>query len=297
MVSPRTKRRAIQHTMSFGLGTIRQGCRALRLAASTFYKPLRRSPEAQRLREAIERLSWKHPRYGYRRIAVMLGREGWKVGKDRVQRHRSREGLQVKRRQRRMRRLGLSTAERQRATHPRHVWTWDILQDRTESGSAFKMLTILDEWSRQCLRIWPAWSLRAADVIEQLEEVIKEYGEPEHLRSDNGPEFIAYAVQDWLKGNSVKTLYISPGSPWENPYIESFHDKLRDELLNRELFPSLQEARVVTEDWRCQYNHERPHSSLGYKSPNRFAADFAAPSGAASNHNNNRVGLTLRPVH
>lgn len=282
MVSPRAKRRAIQHTVSFGMGTIRQGCRALRLQASTFYKSPRRSAEAQRLREAIERLSWKHPRYGYRRIAVMLQREGWKVGKDRVQRYRRREGLQVKRRQRKMRRLGLSTAERQRATHPRHVWTWDIIQDRTESGSAFKMLTILDEWSRECLKIWPAWSIRAVDVIEQWQEAMKEYGEPEHLRSDNSSEFIAYAVQDWLKGNAVRTIYITPGSPWENPYIESFHDKLQDELLNREIFSSLQEARVVTEDWRCQYNDERPHSSLGHKSPSRFAADFAAPRGQQS---------------
>ena len=252
------------------------------------------------MKEAIKAMSWKHPRYGYRRITVMLQREGWHVGTDMVQRYRRSQGLQVKERQRKMRRLGLSTAERQRATHPRHVWSWDFIQDRTEHGGAFKMLTIIDEYSRQCLKIWPSWSIRACDVIKQLEEAIKQYGEPEHLRSDNGPEFIAYAVQDWLKERKVQTIYIKPGSPWENPYIESFHDKLRDELLNRELFVNLLEARVVTEGWRCEYNDQRPHSSLEYQTPNRFAADFSSPmgeEGSKKDINNNQAGLYIGGVH
>lgn len=252
------------------------------------------------MKEAINAMSWKHPRYGYRRITVMLQREGWHVGTDMVQRYRRGQGLQVKERQRKMRRLGLSTAERQRATHPRHVWSWDLIQDRTEHGGAFKMLTIIDEYSRQCLKIWPSWSIRACDVIKQLEESMKKHGMPQNLRSDNGPEFIAYAVKDWLKEKKIQTMYINPGSPWENAYIESFHDKLRDELLNRELFVNLLEARVLTEDWRCDYNETRPHSSLAYQTPNRFAADFSSPEGeerTTMKTINNQVRLTLQGVH
>jgi len=245
-------------------------------------------------------MSWKHPRYGYRRITVMLQREGWLMGKDRVARYRRCEGLQVSKRQRRMRRLGLSTALRQRAGHRGHIWSWDILQDRVESGSAFKMLTILDEYSRECLKIWPSWSIRACDVIKQLEEAMKQYGEPEHLRSDNGSEFIACAVQDWLKEKEIKTIYINPGSPWENPYIESFHDKLRDEFLNREIFTSLLEARVLAEQHRLEYNNDRPHSSLDYQTPNDFVAKFSAPMGAdpkTMNNLNNQTGLNSQGVH
>ena len=249
------------------------------------------------IKEQIRRLSWKHPRYGYRRITALLQREGWLAGKDRVQRLRRVEGLQVSRRQRKMRRLGLSTAERQRAKHPGHVWTWDLIQDRVDSGSVFKMLTILDEYSRQCLKVWPAWSIRAVDVIAQLDEAIQQYGEPEHMRSDNGPEFIAYAVQDWLKEKQVKTIYINPGSPWENAYIESFHGKLRDELLNREVFFSLMEARVFTEQWRKEYNEDRPHSSLDYKTPTNFAETFFPSPMGEGKANNNQTRLNFQVVH
>jgi putative transposase len=194
--------------------------------------------------------------------------------------------------------LGISTAERQRANGPGQVWSWDILQDRTEMGSAFKMLTILDEHTRQCLCIWPAWSIRALDVIEQLGQAMARYGTPEHLRSDNGPEFIAYAVQDWLKEKNIKTIYIKPGSPWENPYIESFHDKFRDELLKREIFVNLMEARVVTENWRMEYNQDRPHSSLKDQTPDEFAAALPPSGGTGSIINNqNQAGLTLEAVH
>ena len=142
----------------------------------------------------------------------------------------------------------------------------------TEEGSRFRMLTLIDEYTRRCLAIRPGWSLRAKDVIETVEEMIVEHGRPEHIRSDNGPEFIAYSIQDWLKDRQIKTLYITPGSPWEQGHIESFHDKLRDECTNRELFGSLKEAKSILEEWRKQYNESRPHSSLGYKTPNEFAA-------------------------
>lgn len=300
VVSPKAKRRAIQHTVSSGMGNIRQGCRALKLQASSFYKVCRQTPEKKIMKEAINAMSWKYPRYGYRRITVMLQKEGWRLGKDIVQRYRRAQGLQVKDRQKKMRRLGLSTAQRERAAHPRHVWSWDFIQDRTEHGGAFKMLTIIDEYTRECLKIWPSWSIRACDVIKQLEETIEQYGEPEHLRSDNGPEFIAYAVQDWLKEKNVKTIYIKPGSPWENAYIESFHDKLRDEFLNREIFANLLEARIMTEDWRCQYNETRPHSSLDYQTPKQFAKNFSSPMGEESSNkdiNINQQKLYFQGVH
>ena len=145
------------------------------------------------------------------------------------------------------------------------------MADQTENGSSFRILTLIDEHTRQCLAIHPAWSIRAIDVITVMEAAIARYGVPEHLRSDNGPEFIAFCIQDWLKAQEIKTLYIKPGSPWENGHIESFHDKLRDECLNRELFGNLQEARVILESWRVEYNERRPHSSLGYQTPSEYA--------------------------
>lgn len=183
------------------------------------------------------------------------------------------EGIQVKRKQRRMKRLGLSTAQRQRAQRPRQVWSWDFVEDQTENGSRFRILTLIDEYTRECLAMHPAWSIRAVDAITILESSIACYGMPHYLRSDNGPEFIAYAIEDWMGKNGVQTIYIKPGSPWENGHIGSFHDKLRDECLNRELFGSLLEARVILESWRVEYNTFRPHSSLGYQTPSHYAQE------------------------
>jgi transposase InsO family protein len=219
----------------------------------------------------IVKLSQDHPRYGYRRVTAVLRRAGQAINPKRVQRVRRKEGLQVCRKQRKLRRLGLSTAQRQRADHANHVWSWDFVADQTQNGTRFRVLTLIDEYTRQCLAVHVDWSIRSVDVITVVEAAMARYGVPEHLRSDNGPEFIAYAIQDWLKDKNVKTIYITPGSPWENPYIESFHDKLRDECLNREIFGSLWEARVVIEQWRLYYNAERPHSSLGYATPEEFA--------------------------
>lgn len=145
------------------------------------------------------------------------------------------------------------------------------MEDQTENGSRFRILTLLDEYTRQSLAVHAAWSIRAIDAITVIEAAIERYGAPEHLRSDNGPEFIAYAIQDWLKEREIKTLYIKPGSPWENGHIESYHDKLRDECLNRELFGTLAEARVILESWRVEYNERRPHSALNYQTPAEFA--------------------------
>ena len=254
------------------MGTTAEACRALGLARSSFYLASQVSLESQTMQREIKALSQKHPRYGYRRITALLRREGHEVNAKRVQRVRRMEGLQVSKKQRRMRRVGESTAGRQRATHRGHVWSWDFVEDQTERGSRFRVLTLLDEYTRECLAVHVDWSIRAVDVITIVEAAMQRFGVPEHLRSDNGPEFIAYAIQDWLRERGVKTIYITPGSPWENAYIESFHDKLRDECLNRELFGSLLEAQVIIEQWRLEYNGLRPHSSLGYRTPDEFAA-------------------------
>lgn len=257
-----------------GVGGTAGACRALGLARSSYYRISTRSPEREARAREIVALSEKHPRYGYRRITAMLDRAQpeRRINAKAVQRVRSKEGLQVRRKQRRMKRLGLSTSERQRAQANNAVWSWDFVYDQTENGESFRVLTLIDEYNRRCLATHVGRSIKARDVITVVEAAFLRYGKPLHLRSDNGPEFIAYAIVDWLAASEVKTLYIKPGSPWENGHIESFHDKLRDECLNRELFGSLLEARVVIEQWRCEYNHQRPHSSLGYQTPEEYAA-------------------------
>ena len=284
MVSPSAKRRAVKLVIETGIGTTAEACRALELARSSYYRNSTASLESRQMHGHIVQLSQDHPRYGYRRVTALLRRGGQEINAKRVQRVRRKEGLQVSRKQRKLRRLGLSTAERQRATQANHVWSWDFVEDQTENGTRFRVLTLIDEHTRECLAVHVDWSIRAVDVITVVEAAMARYGVPTHLRSDNGPEFIAYAIQDWLKSKNVKTIYITPGSPWENAYIESFHDKLRDECLNREVFGSLWEARVVIEQWRLYYNAERPHSSLGYQTPVEFAGRGIGCSGLRSGY-------------
>jgi len=271
VVSPSAKRRAVKTVIETGVGTTAEACRALGLARSSYYRNSTTSPAGRQLHRDIVQLSQDHPRYGYRRVTAVLRRQGREINAKRVQRVRRQEGLQVSRRQHKLRRLGVSTAQRQRAQQTNDVWSWDFVEDQTENGTRFRVLTLIDEYTRQCLAVHVDWSIRAVDVITVVEAAVARSGTPRHLRSDNGPEFIAYAIQDWLRDKNVKTIYITPGSPWENAYIESFHDKLRDECLNREIFGSLWEARVVIEQWRLEYNTERPHSSLGYRTPAEFA--------------------------
>jgi putative transposase len=299
MVSPSAKRRAVHWLEEEGWGGKAPTCRALGLARSGAYYLPSESVESRRLRKEIIALSQAHPRYGYRRITALLRRAHWEVNPKRVARVRRQEGFQVSKRQRKMRRVGQSRAQRQRATRPHHVWSWDFVEDQTERGSKLRMLTLIDEYTRQSLAVHVAWSIRAVDVITVVEAAMERYGVPEHLRSDNGPEFIAYAIQDWLKDKQVKAIYIKPGSPWENGHIESFHDKFRDECLNREIFGSLLEAKVLVEQWRMEYNTNRPHSSLRYQTPQEVADRWqtslrASPSAtsASTNRNiNNRTEL------
>jgi transposase InsO family protein len=226
------------------------------------------------LTSRIKALASKHPRYGYRRIHALLLREGWRVNRKRVQRLWRAEGLKVVQRQRKRRRLGSSEngCTRKRAEHRNHVWSYDFTMDETADGKRLKLMPVVDEFTRKCLGIEVERSLTATDVIDTLNYLFQVHGEPQYIRSDNGPEFIASAVKQWLAASGVKTLYIEPGSPWENAYVESFNSRLEDELLGRELFTSLTEGKVLIEQFRIVYNHERPHSSLGYRTPAEFAA-------------------------
>ena len=199
----------------------------------------------------------------------MLRQEGWRVNHKRVERIWRKEGLKVPQKQPKRKRLWLNDGScvRLRPEYKDHVWSYDFVADRTADGRPLRILTILDEYTRECLRIVVERQIRSQDVIGVLSELFLLRGIPEHIRSDNGPEFTAKAVRDWLTRLEVKTLFIEPGSPWENGYIESFNGKLRDELLNREIFTTLLEAKVLIENWRKEYNQVRPHSSLGYRPP------------------------------
>ena len=183
---------------------------------------------------------------------------------------RRKEGLNVAAKPKRIPRQGVSTGLPTQAMYPNHVWTWDFIFDRTDKGSTLKMLTMVDEYSRRCLAIQVERQLDSDQVLATLWQAMATYGIPAYIRSDNGSEFIAQKIQTGLKDNHIKTLYIDPGSPWQNGFIESFHSRFRDECLNREWLLNLREARVVIEDWRQQYNQERPHSTLGYLSPEQF---------------------------
>ena len=225
--------------------------------------------EEERLVERIIELATQYGRYGYRRITALLRQEGWQVNHKRVERIWGREGLKVPKKQPKRRRLWLNDGSciRLRPDHKDHVWSYDFVIARTAEGRAFRILNIIDEYTRECLAILVKKRIPSQDVIDQLFQLITFRGIPEHIRSDNGPEFTAKAIRRWLSRVGVKTLFIEPASPWENGYIESFNGKLRDELLNREVFTTLTEAKVLIEQWRREYNQVRPHSSLGYRPP------------------------------
>lgn len=206
----------------------------------------------------------------------MLRREGWEVNKKRVLRLWREQGLKVPRKQHKSRRLRIGSSEnsttKRRAEYPGHVWSYDFAMDATEDVRRLKVMPVVEEYSRECLSLEGERSIKAGDVINTLRRLFVQRGEPDYIRSDNGPEFIAQALKEWLEISGVKTLYIEPGSPWENAYSETFISRLRDELLNRELFTNLKEAQVLLEDYRDHYNHHRPHGSLGYLTPVEFAA-------------------------
>ena len=214
-------------------------------------------------------LATQYGRYGYRRVTARLHNEGFKVNHKRVEQLWRREGLKVPKRQPKRRRLWLNDGScvRLRPACRDHVWSYDFVMARTHNGRAFRLLTLIDEYTRECLAIDVARKLNHEDVLERLTHLFVLRGVPAHIRSDNGSEFTATAVRGWLGRVGVTTLYIEPGSPWENGFIESFNGKLRDELLNGEIFDTLLEAKVLIERWRRHYNTVRPHQSLDYRPP------------------------------
>jgi transposase InsO family protein len=253
----------------------RRACRVFGQPRNSQRYAAKTSNETQRLVAAIHVLVRRHPRYGYRRIWAMLRLEGWRVNRKRVYRLWRQEGLKVPQNVHKKRRLGSTEngCVRKQASCPNEIWAWDFVHDRTSDGRPLKWFSIVDEYTRECLTLEVNRRMTSRDIVDILMELFLIRGTPSHLRSDNGPEFIAGPLRRWLARASVETLYIEPGSPWENGYAESFNARLRDELLNAEEFDSLRMAKVLATDWRLEYNHRRPHGALKYQTPAAFAAE------------------------
>jgi transposase InsO family protein len=259
----------------------RRACRVIGQSRNTQRRKRRVPDDEPRLVKRIVWLACAYGRYGYRRITVLLHWEGWRVNHKRVERIWREEGLKVPKKQPKRKRLWLNDGSciRLRPTQRNHVWSYDFVADRTADGRPIRMLTIVDEFTRECLAIDVAKKLTSEDVLERLSDLFIRRGVPQHIRSDNGSEFTAKCVREWLGRVGVKTMYIEPGSPWENGYVESFNGKLRDELLKRESFDTVLEAKVLVERWRQDYNTIRPHSALGYRPP---APEARQPCAVAS---------------
>lgn len=254
----------------------RWACRVVGQPRSTErYEPQPREDDAG-LRAALRKISGDRKRWGYRRAHAELVADGWVVNRKRVQRLWREEGLRVPRKARKRRRVGETTAEdsRMRASSPNDVWALDFQFDQTADGRVLKLLNVVDEFTRESLAMHAARSISADQMIDVLATVAATRGAPAHVRCDNGPELTSHALRDWCTFEVTRTAFIEPGSPWENPFVESFNSRVRDELLNVEVFSCLLEARVVIEDWRQDYNQRRPHSSLGMKTPAAFAAGW-----------------------
>jgi putative transposase len=258
----------------------RRVCAALGQHRSTQRKAPRGHDDEEALTADIVEFARQYGRYGYRKITALLRDAGWLVNDKRVERIWRREGLKVPAKQPKKGRLWLDDGSciRLRPEHRDHVWSYDFVEDRTHDGRKYRTLNVVDEFTRECLAIRVARKLNSTDVIDVLSDLFILRGMPGHIRSDNGPEFIAQAVQDWINAVGAKTAYIAPGSPWENGYVESFNARFRDELLDGEIFYSLKEAQVIIESWRRHYNTVRPHGSIGYKppAPEVFVPAFAA---------------------
>ncbi len=259
----------------------RRACRVLGQARSTQRHRARVPDDEPRLVARIIELATQYGRYGYRRITGLLCGEGWMVNHKRVERLWRREGLKVPQKQPKRGRLWLTDGScvRCRPAYRHHVWAYDFVTARTHDGRPLKLLTVIEEYSRACLAIVVARRLRSLEVLETLATLFVMHGVPAHLRSDNGPEFTATLMRRWLAALDVETLFIEPGSPWENGYVESFNGKLRDELLDREIFYTVTEAKILIERWRREYNTVRPHSALGYRPPAPEAMSPAPLSG------------------
>jgi len=281
MVGPSRRREAVKHAQEKTPTSERRACKTLKQPRATQrYQANFAGDEARLISEMLEIVRAK-PRYGTPRVSKILRSRGWKVNHKRVERLWRKEGLKVPPRRRKKRRYGVSanSCRHTKADKPNSVWSWDFVFDRLENGRPIKWLVLIDEFTRENLLLYPSHSIKARDAIDLLSDIIEERGAPVAIRSDNGPEFIAKVLQGWLRDKNIETLYIEPGSPWENGFAESFNSRFRDEFLNIEIFSSLLEARFLTRDWREDYNKHRPHSSLGYLAPKNFAKKWQAEQG------------------
>jgi transposase InsO family protein len=280
----------------------RRACTALGQHRSTQRKTPKGRDDEERLTADIVELARQYGRYGYRKIAELLRTTaGWVVNDKRVERIWRQEGLKVPGKQPKRGRLWLADGSclRLRPEHRNHVWSYDFVEDRTHDGRKYRMLNVIDEFTHECIAIRVSRRLKAVDVIDVLSDLFILRGVPGHVRSDNGPEFVARAVQEWIAAVGAKTAYIAPGSPWENGYVESFNARMRDELLNGEIFYSLKEAQIIIEGWRRHYNAVRPHASLGYRppAPEVFVPGLAAwPSTLIEAAPTPTLGLAPRPT-
>ena len=268
MVSAATRRRQVAFVTARGLSQ-RRACRLLSVARSSLAYVSRLEQRDAPVLEAMRELARQYPRYGYRRIQVFLARRGFEMSADRAYRLWRQAGLQVPRRRPR-RRIASGRPRPIPPTAANHVWAYDFVFDRCANGQQLKCLTVVDEWTRECLAIEVAGSIRSSHVIDVLARLVSTHGAPRHLRSDNGPEFVSRAILKWLGASDIDTALIDPGKPWQNATNESFNDKFRDECLSLEWFRSRVEAKVLIESWRRHYNEVRPHSSLGYLTPREF---------------------------
>jgi putative transposase len=277
-VSPARRRDAVQHLQRVLGVSQRWACQLVGQHRSTQRHRLVESDRDRALREQLRQFSRAHPRWGYRRAHALLCEQGWSVNRKAVQRLWREEGLRVPSRRRKRQRLGVSTtpADRLAAEHPDHVWALDYQFDQTEDGRILKLLNVVDEHTREALTIQVERRIDADATVNVLDRLVAERAAPRFIRCDNGPELTANALRDWCRFAGAGTSYIEPGSPWQNPYVESFGGRLRDELLAVEAFNSLLEARVLVEDWRIEYNTLRPHSALGYLTPTDYANTWTA---------------------
>ena len=266
-MSPQAKRNAVKHLVAEQSYSERGACQLVGISRSSARYQPKEKPDEVAFRGRLRDLANGHPGYGYRRITAILRREGSDTNHKRVQRVWKSEGLQLPRRKPRKRRWGPRGEVIHKAQYQNHIWSYDFLEEHTVKGNRLRILAVIDEFTRECLAVKVARRLTHKDVLDVLLDLFIERGVPVHIRSDNGSEFIAKKVRQFLSRLFVKPLFIEPGSPWENGYIESFNGKMRDELLSGEIFYSLKEAQVLIEMWRKHYNTVRPHSSLGYRPP------------------------------
>jgi putative transposase len=272
MVTPERRRIAVAVLVDrFGVSE-RRACKVVGQHRSTQRRPRRSVPDSeQKLRARLREIAREHPRWGFKTAYAIVRREGWQVNRKRIQRLWREEGLKRPQFCRKRRRLGPTLTGRLRACRPNQVWAIDFQFDETADGRRLKLANLVDEFTREALAIRVGRSCTADGVVEIIEALVALRGAPEHLRMDNGPEMIAWGLREWCRLSGSRATYIEPGSPWENPFVESFNGRLRDELLNVEEFADLRQAKIIVEDWRIEYNTYRPHSALGGLTPAQYA--------------------------